>query len=168
MKQCKVHHNGPLVTEEELNEVVISTTNLKELNKLLDLEIRYRKFTMTKIKSDCPLLLQRKINIEQKIKNLKLLMDSQELGSKALAKMSDLASVINGSTTIEDFNTESDELAIDPEDIANDKTPLNSEYSDEIPLLRLTQQTVFAKDEFILGVFEDGFFSWRSSSRWWR
>ena len=105
MKQCKVHHNGPLVTEEELNEVVISTTNLKELNKLLDLEIRYRKFTMTKIKSDCPLLLQRKINIEQKIKNLKLLMDSQELGSKALAKMSDLAKVINGSTTIEDFNT---------------------------------------------------------------
>jgi hypothetical protein len=78
VKQCKVHHNGPFVSNEELDEAVSTVKNSKELNKVLDLEIRYRKFTMTKIKSDCPLFQQRKIDIEQKIKNLKLLMDSHE------------------------------------------------------------------------------------------
>ena len=156
VKQCKTHHNGPLITKEELDEIVSTMEDTKELNKLLDLEIRYRKFTMTKVKSDCPLFLQKKLDTEQKIKNLKLLMHSQELGMKALATMSDLASVINLSTTVTDGNTDSDEIALDAEEITEDDTCLNSEPS--IPSLRLTQQTVLAKDEFILGVFEDGFY----------
>ena len=46
----------------------------KKLSKLLDLEIRYRKFSMTNVKSNCPLFQKRKLSNEQKMKNFGLVM----------------------------------------------------------------------------------------------
>ena len=157
VRQCKENHNGPLVTKEELDALVSATKDEKVLNKTLDLEIRYRKFTMTKVKNDCPLFLQRKINAEEKVKNLKLLMDSQELGLKALATMTDLVSVINGSSLPNDA-TESPDEETDGAD--NEVETVNDDdraTAEDILKLRLTPQTVLTKDEFIVGMFEDGF-----------
>ena len=65
MVDLKIHNSGDKTTQQ---------------SRILDLEIRYRKFTMTKVKSDCPLFLQRKLTNEQKIENIRLLMESQDLG----------------------------------------------------------------------------------------
>ena len=50
---------------------------------------------MTNVKSDCPLFQQQKLSNEQKMENIGLLMESQELGLKALAIMDDLVIAIN-------------------------------------------------------------------------
>ena len=57
----------------------------KQLHSILNLEIRYRKFTMTNVKDICPLFRQKDVTIENKVKNLKLLMDSQTVGFNANA-----------------------------------------------------------------------------------
>ena len=158
VKQCKVNHNGPLVTQEELDDIVSNTSDSVKLNKVLDLEIRYRKFTMTKVKGDCPLFLQRKIAVDQKIKNLELLMDSQELGLKALATMVDLADVINSST---EGDEEKEEAIIETQDsnVADDINSRGDAPSNEnIASFRITAQTPVSENDFIIGMFEDGFF----------
>lgn len=85
VSQCKASHGGPLTTIEELDNIIENTNDEKKLSKILDLEIRYRKFTMTKVKSDCPLFLQRKLTNQQKKENIRLLMECQDLGLKAVA-----------------------------------------------------------------------------------
>ena len=93
--QCRNNRCEPLTSKEELAEVAEKVVDPKKLSKLLDLEIRYRKFTKTNVKSDCPLFKQQKLSNEQKMENIGLLMDSQELGLKALAIMDDLVIAIN-------------------------------------------------------------------------
>jgi hypothetical protein len=78
---------------------------------------------------------------------------------KALATMSDLASVINGSTP--ESNTDSDNVLDQEEDAFADDDGImdacQGHAISDILSLRLTQKTILAKDEFIFGVFEDGF-----------
>ena len=95
---CNKSHNGPIISNEELHQLVSA----------LNLEIRYRytlsfililkelltficrKVTFNKIKDLCPLFLQRKLSIEKKIENLYLLIESQSINMTALADMDDL------------------------------------------------------------------------------
>ena len=65
----------------------------KALHVALNLEIRFRKLTFTTVKASCPLFKQRTLAVDQKVKNLTSLIDSQ-LDLKALADMNDLESVI--------------------------------------------------------------------------
>lgn len=149
VSQCKENHGGPLTKVEELDSIIKNTVDEKQLSRILDLEIRYRKFTMTKVKSDCPLFLQRKLTNEQKIENIRLLMESQDLGLKAVATMEDLIKVIGESN-------ETDE----PHSIPTDQDREIDDDSDTEKILstRLTSQDQLSKDEFILGMFEDGFY----------
>ena len=99
VSQCKKNHNGTITDKKELDELVNKFTDKtdilqKKLHAALNLEIRYRKFTMTKVKANCQLLAQKNLSVEQKVKNLQLLLDSQALGLRALATMEDLEDVI--------------------------------------------------------------------------
>ena len=151
---------GPIVSKEELDEIIASTKDTQQLSKILDLEIRYRKFTMTNVKNDCPLFQQRKLTVERKIENIHLLMDSQELGLKTLATMEDLVTAINDSAKTEESST--DNIINDSE--INDDVPQNTTgiatADDALNILsmRLSSQDTLLKDEFILGMFEDGFY----------
>ena len=49
---------------------------------------------MTNVKDICPLFRQKDVTIENKVKNLKLLMDSQTVGINANVTMDDLESAI--------------------------------------------------------------------------
>ena len=147
VRQCKEDQNGPVVTTKELDELFESIKDYNKLNKALDLEIRYRKFTMSKVKNDCPLFLQRKVDPKQKLKNLKILIDSEELGLKALATMNDLASAIQEGTPKE----EDEETIVDEAENDTVRSPSNGVLS-----LRLAPEELLMKDEFIIGIFEDG------------
>ena len=59
----------------------------------LNAEIRLRKLTLTKVKANCPLFKQRKLSIDEKVRNIKSLIDTQ-LSFKTLANMEDLESAI--------------------------------------------------------------------------
>ena len=50
------------------------------------------------MKNDCLLFLQKKIDPKQKLKNLKILIDIEEFGLKALAAINDLDSAIQESS----------------------------------------------------------------------
>ena len=57
---CKKSDNGPLTTKAELEDLVGSWDGKeKALHSALDLEIRFRKCTLTKVKLVCPLFKQR-------------------------------------------------------------------------------------------------------------
>ena len=60
----------------------------------MNLEIRFRKFTLTEVKSTCPLFWQRGLTSEEKLKNLRTLINSQ-LEFRALADMEDLEEAIS-------------------------------------------------------------------------
>ena len=93
--QCKKSHGGPLTTVDEINAMVQNWSGTdKALHSALDPEIRFRKFTFTTVKAVCPLFKQRGVSVEQKVKNISSLIDSQ-LDLKALADMTDLESAIN-------------------------------------------------------------------------
>ena len=82
--QCEKSHGGPVSDISELHESVnkfaINDGVEKKLHTILNLEIRYRKFTMTKVKYICPLCRQKGLTVEVKVKNLELLLDSQNIG----------------------------------------------------------------------------------------
>ena len=165
VKACKEHHNGPIVSEEELSDVVSKTKDLKELHKILNLEIKYRKVSMLKVKASCPLFLQRKLSIEEKVKNIGLLMKSQELGMKALASMSDLAAAIHNRPEANSQNLEGSIVSESLAEDSNSQEPfLESAPPKELVgevntiSLRLSERTNLDVDEFVIGVFENGFF----------
>ena len=49
---------------------------------------------MTSVKDICPLFRQKGLTVELKVKNLELLLDSQNIGFKANATMDDLENAI--------------------------------------------------------------------------
>jgi len=148
VNQCRVNHGGPISSKEELQTLVDTIQDEKALGKILDLEVRYRKFTMTK--NDCPLFQQRKLSNQQKIENISLLMESQDLGLRALATMDDLLKAIGDNNHLEDQET-----SPDPE-----SNPQQNEcdFAEQVLSTRLSPLDTVAKDEFILGMFEDGFY----------
>ena len=149
VKQCKENHGGPILTKDELDKIISKTKKDEtQLGKILDLEIRYRKFTMTKVKNDCPLFLQRKLSNDKKIKNLNLLIDSQTLSLRALATMDDLKQAI------QDISGES-ETEVAEEEQSND---VEERVTESILSTRIAVDDTLKKEEFILGMFEDGFY----------
>lgn len=92
VSKMKESHDGPITTLEELNRVTEKYKD-KELDKILTLEIRFRKMTSTKVKSACPLFKQRNITQELKLMNLKSLV-SASLNCSTSAEFEDLENAI--------------------------------------------------------------------------
>ena len=67
ISQCKTSHDGPVTTIEALHNMVRDKSgDDKELHKCLNLEIRFRKFTLTEVKSTCPLFRQKGLSVQEK------------------------------------------------------------------------------------------------------
>ena len=158
VSKCKESHNGPIDTTDDLHKLVQEKAeNEKELHKCLNLEIRFRKFTLNEVKSTCPLFRQKGLSIQLKVKNLEALIDSQ-LNFKALASMSDLEEAIgmntehsgtvldaeddNGGESVEDTDNELDE----EKNIATDHQKDNTN----------TTAQPYKPKEFVLVLFDDG------------
>ena len=119
------------------------------LHASLNLEIRLRKLTFTKVKLSCPLFRQRNLSIQQKVRNLEQLIESQ-LDMKTMAEMSDLESAIRSSITEEITNPD---VQQQPES--------QSEVDSHIESSRDIQQPMPQKmevGEFAVGMFTDGFY----------
>ena len=151
MSQCKISHDGPVITIEALHKLVQERSgDDKELHKCLNLEIRFRKFTLTEVKSSCPLFRQKGLSVQEKVQNLEALIDSQ-LNFKALASMSDLEAAIGtkskkGDDDLTDIGMEVDE----------DKEKLNSVSGGEAQfdwLINSVDKELFQKDLFVLALF---------------
>ena len=155
MSQCKTSHDGPVITIEALHKLVQEKSiDDKELHKCLNLEIRFRKFTLTEVKSSCPLFRQKGLSVQEKLQNLEALIDSQ-LNFKALASMSDLEAAIGtkskeGDDDLTDIGMEVDE---------DDKEKLNRVSGGEAQFNSLSNSVdkeLFQKDQFVLALFTDG------------
>ena len=144
---CKRLHNGPLTTVDELDHLLETWQGTeKALHSSLNVEIRLRKLTFTKIKADCQLFKQRNLSIDQKFRNLKSLIDSQ-LEFKTLADMTDLESAImNTSITADHEHAENEDRTSLPTETTRTSSQEISNKMDWPP----------KKDDYIYGLFEDG------------
>ena len=132
ISKCKEKHNGPITTVDDLNKLLKEfENNEKLLNASLNAEIRLRKLTFTNLKVSCPLFRQTKLSIQEKVKNLTILIKSQ-LDMKVLADMSDLEDAIRGA--------ESCFLSKKPE-VGSSNSP-----------------DCINVGEHVVGLFEDGFY----------
>ena len=110
---CKKSHQGPITTIEELDTLVQGWNGTeKELQRALDLEIRFRKYTFYKVKTTCPLFKQRGLTVEQKVKNLTTLITSQ-LEFRVLADMMDLENAINDNAVNNEAEVEEQDELMD-------------------------------------------------------
>ena len=107
----KKSHNGPVVDVEDLQKLVKEwSVNEKELHKVLNLEIRFRKLSLVDVKDTCPLFRQKGLSVQEKIKNLEILISSQ-LEFCALASMEDLETAIRDcEITNEDVSNEAETM----------------------------------------------------------
>ena len=160
LAQCKASHDGPLVTIEELHKLVDEKKKKKdkdkELHKALNLEIRFRKFTLTEVKNTCPLFRQKGLTVEQKVKNLESLIDSQ-LDFKVLADMDDLESAIDAAGQQQIQVTEHAEETVDNEEQTSKKNEKSTKHkkTTETPTQSPQLQNINVED-FVLGLFDDG------------
>ena len=87
---CKKSHNGPII---DVNGLETLTENLSSdemtLQKALNLEIRFRKLSLTNVKDPCPLFRQRGLSIDEKKRNLNTLISSH-VNFCALPSLQDL------------------------------------------------------------------------------
>ena len=60
VEQCRKSHGGPISEEKELEDILEMIKDEKRLKSALTAEIRYRKFTLLKIKESNPIFKQRK------------------------------------------------------------------------------------------------------------
>ena len=75
VNKLKSSHNEPITTLEQLHDIIkIYEDDTITLDKILTLEIRFRKWSLTKIKATCPLFKQENITRELKIKNVESLI----------------------------------------------------------------------------------------------
>ena len=137
---CQKSHNGPLMDIESLETLLSKFKDEKNLHKALNLEIRFRKFTLTEVKSTCPLFRQKGLTVEEKMTNLKALISSQ-LDFKALADMEDLEDAINKADIDSAEVIQKDDHAEAVHNVVERDTLLNHGIS---------------KNEFVLAMFEDG------------
>ena len=175
--QCKKSHGGPLSDIAELHESVnkfaINGVE-KKLHTILNLEIRYRKFTMTNVKDICPLFCQKGLTVEVKVKNLELLLDSQNIGFNANATMDDLKNAIMHVTDenkTEDEN-ESENLTttaatttdVGPVESLVTMTVDEDRIAEPDNTVERVEQTTLSsfwppkETEFMLALLEDGFY----------
>ena len=129
---CKNAHNGPVTSKREMKILVKKLSgDEKALHSSLNIELRLRKLTYSKIKQSCSLFKQKDLSCEEKAKNLEMLIESQ-LSMKAMAEMSDL------------------EVAIR----AQPHPTISEKSSSDIS----QGNTTYCEGEFVVGLFEDGFY----------
>ena len=167
--QCKKSHSGPLSDISELHDIVkkfsINNDSEKKLHAILNLEVRYRKFTMTNVKDVCPLFRQKGLTVAQKVKNLELLLESQSIGFTANATMDDLESAV----MYDDNNADENEQATLQTVKAEAAEIYESEVANEIPKAdaattsEVVEQVISSfwppkEAEFVCALLEDGFY----------
>ena len=165
LAQCKKSHNGPLTSVEELNNLVNRwTLPQAALHTALNLEIRFRKLTVTTIKGDCALFRQKKLTVEEKVRNLTILISSQ-LGFSATAEMDDLeAAILNRQGKVQQKSSsaviiQSQALPVQPQEIPE---PV-SEARESVPVVPARADTPSENwpprvNDCVVGLFEDGFY----------
>ena len=122
----------------------------KKLHKALNLEIRFRKFTLTEVKSSCPLFRQKGLTSEEKLRNLSTLITSQ-LEFRALADMEDLEEAIS--------KADDDQMTDGSASVAcaiEEQSEVNSNVVKEKEVLVLDDGISICPNEFIIAMFEDG------------
>ena len=159
VRQCKKSHGGPLVDISEIHDVnKFSDTSgdNKNLHSILNLEIRYRKFTMTNVKDSCPLFRQMNVSIETKVKNLQLLIEAQTMGCKASATMEDLESAVIQTAGI---NLETNVEAHDTFQIAQEDTVSSVVANESVGHFGASSSFWPPKpEEYVSILLEDGFY----------
>ena len=160
--QLKKSHNGPWLDVEEMTQAVekrrLNDGEEKALHSMLNLEIRYRKFTMTNVKDICPLFRQRGIDVDEKVKNLTLLMNSQIIGFNANATMDDLGeAIMKGPSGDLIDHDEVEDHAEDPTDV---NPSLGADAHEDDNKEGISSSTLWPPkvDEFILALLDDGFY----------
>ena len=117
VQQCRKSHQGPVDTEDDMNNQIIEKfqDDNSKLRSALIYEIRYRKFTVMNIKDDNPLFKQKGLSIEQLKENLKLLMTKTDRSLASTVTMDDLTRVV-GKEVEEEGDTEAgNEIQIETE-----------------------------------------------------
>ena len=158
--QCKASHDGPVVTTEELHKLVDEKKCEKDDNKELHKSL---KLILTEVKNTCPLFKQKGLSVDQKVKNLESLIDSQ-LDFKVLADMGDLESAIIGSekkeVLVEVQATEEDHTVNDGETSKKKEISKKKETSKKkessAHSSTPSQELNAIVGEFVLGLFDDG------------
>ena len=146
---CNKSHNGPIIEVDGLQTLMKDLlSDEMTLHKALNLEIRFRKLSLTNVKDTCPLFRQRGLSINEKKRNLKTMISSQ-LNFCALASMKYLDVAITEydvgdgaqrkDRTVQHLSTETDDMMI-PDSESGDK----EEPDDD-----------FKVDEFIIVLFKD-------------
>ena len=147
---CKKFHNKPIIDVDGLETLTKDLfSDEATLYKALNLEIRFRKLSLTDIKGTYPLFRQRDLSIDEKKGNLKTVISSQ-LNFCVLASMENLEVAITEydvadaaqrkERKVQHLSTETDDMMI-PDSESGDK----EEPDDD-----------FKVDEFIIVLFEDG------------
>ena len=150
VSECKKSHNGPVDNVEELKMIASKlSSNEKSLHKALNLEIRFRKLTLTDVKATCPLFRQKGLTIYQKVQNLETLITSQ-LEFRALAGMEDLEAAIN----------KGDQDLVNEANGNNIQNPeIDAKVHDTVvreDTVGVDAETLFKEEDFIIGLFVDG------------
>ena len=146
ISDCQRSHNGPVMDIDALDLIFANlASDKKQLHKLLNLEIRYRKFNLTEVKSTCPLFRQKGLTITEKTKNLKTLISSQ-LEFRALADVENLEKSISKADTDSDIDILSE---LQDEEQATASQPKVTEKKENVNL-------DISSNKFVIGMFKDG------------
>ena len=147
---CKKFHNKPIIDVDGLETLTKDLfSDEATLYKALNLEIRFRKLSLTDIKGTYPLFRQRDLSIDEKKGNLKTLISSQ-LNFCVLASMENLEVAITEydvadaaqrkERKVQHLSTETDDMII-PDSESGDKKKTDND---------------FKVDKVIIVLFEDG------------
>ena len=140
IQSCKEKHGGPIRTKGALHSMVTNwESSEKALDTSLNLEIHLRKLTFTKVKASCPLFKQMKLSIDEKVRNLESLIESQ-LDLRTLAEMEDLESAIREDSSSDDNAATDNVQAMEELNVSGEESCL------------------YKEGEFIVGLFTSGIY----------
>ena len=94
VQQCRRSHGGPISEEGDLTTLVDTIKDEKKLKVALTSEIRYRKFTLLKVKESNPLFKQRNLSTDQLSSNLRILLKNSSLDVTCSVSLEDLDKVV--------------------------------------------------------------------------
>ena len=94
VEQCRKSHGGPISEEKELEDILESIKDEKRLKSALVAEIRYRKFTLLKIKESNPIFKQRNMSSDQLVSNIRLILQKSSVGLVCSVSLEDLEKVV--------------------------------------------------------------------------
>ena len=105
VEQCRKSLGGPISEEKELEDILEMIKDEKRLKSALTAEIRYRKFTLLKIKESNPFFKQRNLSSDQLVSNLRLILQKSSVGLVCSASLDDLERVV-GEVEVVDVQAE--------------------------------------------------------------